>query len=341
MATSADVARLSRVSRATVSNVINGTKYVSPELADRVLSAIQNLNYQPHGVARSLAARKTFSVGFIVPRIASTFYPQIISAVEKVLAKNGYSLILCDSDESAAKEEKNLRVIAEKRVDGLLWVPCSERNVGFVQSLAATGVSVVVVDRRLPRNEFNTVVSDNLSAGRIAAEYLIRYGYKRVAILTFSQNHAPGRERLEGFRAAFRAAGRDVPDNLVCITKYPEFTSACEVLSRLLKQDERPDAIFACSDLLTLAAVQEVRAAKLSVPRDIAILGFDDSPWGPFVWPPLTVITQDKQNLGTFAAHLLLKGLQKKRQTSPELIELPVTVVERGSCGERDSAIVS
>jgi LacI family transcriptional regulator len=333
--TSVDVAALAGVSRATVSNVINKTKYVSPELRQRVNSAIRALNYRPHGIARSLAARKTFSIAVLVPRIASTFYPPIISSAEKVLATRGYSIILCDSDENTLTEEKNIRLIGEKRVDGLIWVPCDVRNTAVVQSLRASGMSVVVLDRRLTTNDFSTVTSDNLSAGKLAAEYLIEKGFKRIAILTFAQEHAPARERLEGFRAACIGAGIELPERFICIATQPELPSACEKLSLILRSVERPEALFACSDLLTLAAVKEARAAHLEIPGDIAILGFDDSQWGPYISPPLSVITQDRQGLGTLAAHLLLKEIEKKRPLPPELIELPVTIVERGSCQSR------
>ncbi len=332
MPTSADVARLAGVSRATVSNVINNTKYVSQEVADRVLNAVRRLNYRPHAVARSLAVRKTLTVGFLVPMISSTFYPAIISGVEKVLAAKGYSLILCDGYDNAAKEEKNLQLIAEKRVDGLLWVPCSDRNVPFVRNLAGSGVSVVVVDRKLPNLEFNTVASDNLSAGRRAADYLLGKGYRRIAVLVFSQSHASGRDRLAGFRTRLAEEGLRLDEKYVCIARPPEFINACDLVSRQLRQKRRPEAIFACSDILTLASLHETFAAGLRIPDDIAILGFDDSPWNPFLSPPLTVITQDKERIGTVAAQLLLKGMLNQRKLPPALVEVGVMLVDRASC---------
>jgi LacI family transcriptional regulator len=332
--TSADVAQLAGVSRATVSNVINGTKFVGAPLVERVLEAVRELNYQPHAVARSLAARRTHTVGFLVPMISSTFYPVVISAAEKVLAPQGYSLLLCDGHDTASKEAENLELLAEKRVDGLIWVPCSDQNTGFVRRLAENGTSVVVLDRKLPQLEFPTVASNNLTAGRMAADYLLGLGYRRMAILVFSQSHVSGQERLAGFRGRLSEAGIGLDEDLVCVAPQPEFRNACESAAHLVRGSARPQAIFACSDVLTLASLQEISAAGLRIPDDIALLGFDDSPWNKFVSPPLTVITQDKETQGRRAAQLLVKGMTETPSAPSELIEVPVRLISRASCGE-------
>jgi DNA-binding LacI/PurR family transcriptional regulator len=131
-----------------------------------------------------------------------------------------------------------------------------------------------------------------------------------------------------------RESGIEAEGSLVC-TVTPDYGDAGRKLATILRRAHRPEAIFACSDVLTLAAVQESRRAGLSVPGDIAILGFDDSQWGAFVDPPLSVMTQDARNLGSLAARILLDRLEKKKVNHPQLVELPVTLVERASCGER------
>ncbi len=335
MPTSEDVARLAGVSRATVSNFLSGSKYVSPELSEKVEAAIRQLSYRPHGIARSLAARKTFSVGVLVPRIASSFYPPIISAVEQVLGKAGYSIILGESCESPASEETMLRVLAEKRVDGIVWVPCSTRNLAFAQSLAASGFPVVIVDRRLNSSGLDMVVSDNVDAGARGTRYLLSRGYRRILILTFSQTHAPARERLQGYRLACQEAGIEPDDSLVCIVGTPEYGDASKKLASMLRGARKPEAIFACSDVLTFAAINETRRAGLSIPSDVAILGFDDSPWGTFVDPPLTVMTQATQKLGTVSARILVERLGRHKDGEPRLVELPVELLARSSCGEK------
>ena len=334
MPTSADVAKLAGVSRATVSNVLNGSRFVSPVLADQVRKAIGQLSYKPHAVARSLAARKTHTIGVLVPMISSTFYPAVISAAERVFAQKGYSLVVCDGYDNEAKEEKNLQLVEEQRADGLIWAPCSERNIQLVRNMASAGMGVVVVDRKLHSIEFDTVSSDNISAGRLAADYLLRMGYESVAILVFSQTHASGRDRLMGFRTRLLEAGQRLADQFIFVVEPPEFSNARALLAPLMRHQKRPDAIFACSDVLTLACLQESRTAGLRIPEDVALLGFDDSPWNPFTNPPLTVITQDKVNQGRIAAQLLLKKIENKHETRPELVEIPVQLKERSSCGE-------
>src|SRR5215831_2566133 len=170
MVTSKDVSTVAGVSRATVSHVINNSGYVSPELIRRVEAAIEQLNYRPHAIARSLAARKTFTVGVVVARLSSAFYPPLLSALESTLTRRGYTIVLCDSHEHAANEQRNLSVVAERRVDGIIWVPCSDKNVEFVRELAESGTAIVVVDRRIAGDEFDTVASANENGGYIATK---------------------------------------------------------------------------------------------------------------------------------------------------------------------------
>jgi len=334
LATSEDVARIAGVSRATVSNFLNRSKYVSPQLSNRVKSAIQRLDYRPHGIARSLAVKKTYTIGLLVPRITSSFYPPIVSAVQRVLERAGYSTILVESLEKQAGEATMFRVLTEKRVDGIIWAPCSSQNLPLAQSLVASGFPVVIIDRRLSTRELDMVVSDNEGAGRTGTRYLLSLGYRRILALTFSQDLAPARDRLTGYRRAMQEAGIGVERSLVCIAGKPAYGDASKKLAAILRGTRRPEAIFACSDVLTLITVKEARHAGLSIPRDLAVLGFDDTHWGPFVDPPLTVMTQDTQNMGTLAARFLLHRLNEGRDEKPHLIELPVKLLKRSSCGE-------
>ncbi len=337
LATSEDVARLARVSRATVSNVVSGSKFVSRKLSRRVQAAIRQLNYRPHGVARSLASRKTYSIGLIVPRASSSVYPPIISAVEETVSGAGYNIILTESCESPDTEEKMLRVLAEKRVDGIVWVPCCARSLPLAHSLSSSGFPVIIVDRRLSTRQLDTVVSDNRGAGRTGTQYLLSMGYRRILIVTWSQGHAPARDRLRGYLEALKDAGIRGEDSLICNVITPEYGgNASAIFESALRRADKPEAIFACSDLLTLNAVQECRRRGLAVPDDIAILGFDDSPWGGFVHPPLTVLTQDTRGLGAIAAEILMERLQDTKERRAQFVELPVTLVKRASCGEGD-----
>jgi len=342
MVTSKDVSTVAGVSRATVSHVINNSGYVSPELIRRVEAAIEQLNYRPHAIARSLAARKTFTVGVVVARLSSAFYPPLLSALESTLTRRGYTIVLCDSHEHAANEQRNLSVVAERRVDGIIWVPCSDKNVEFVRELAESGTAIVVVDRRIAGDEFDTVASDNENAGYIATKYLFDRGYRRIAIVTFSQTQASARERCDGYRRALGEAGVEIEDDLVCVVddRDPNYStdtnSAVERTVSLLRSKLRPQAIFACSDLLTLSVLEGTRRVGLRIPKDLAVLGFDHSPWTAFVDPPLSVVIQQTREMGAEAARILLRVLKRKgtRPRSPLLKLLPTRLIQRKSCGE-------
>ncbi len=335
MPTSKDVAKLAGVSRATVSNVLSGAKYVSPELVKKVEDAVRKLNYRPHGIARSLVSKKTFSIGVLVPRINSSFYPPMISAIENKFSEAGYSTILCESAENPENEFEMLRVLSEKRVDGLIWVPSGEKNIGFVRSIDASGTPVIVLDRRLRGLDFDTVISDNRTAGKIATEHLIGLGNSKILIITFPTSHAPSQQRVEGYKAALKKAGLPVEESKILIVEEPEAENASRVLKKVFSEKEYPQAIFACTDLLTLAVLREATAAGIAIPEEMALIGFDDSPWGAFIQPPLTVITQDAQSLGSKAAGLLFDRIQGTRNDRPEEFIIPVKLIVRNSCGEK------
>jgi LacI family transcriptional regulator len=344
MVTSADVSTLAGVSRATVSHVINKTSYVSPELTRRVEAAIKQLNYRPDAIARSLAARRTFTVGVLVARLSSAFYPPLISALESTLSRDGYSIVLCDSHEDERIEERNLRILAERRADGIIWVPCSQNNVQFVRKLAESGTSVVVVDRRVVGDQFDTVVTANEHAGYVATRYLLDRNFRRIAIVTFSQIHSPARERCDGYRRALTESAIPVDEDLVCVVdnRYLDYSdtdlsTAVEKTVALLNRNRRPEAIIACSDLLTLSVVESTRKAGLKIPSDIAVLGFDHSPWSAFIDPPLSIVTQQTREMGVEAAKVLLRSLRKKRPIRPRdpvLKKLEPQLLQRQSCGE-------
>lgn len=333
--TSREVAERAGVSRATVSNVLNRSKYVSPELHERVQNAIRDLNYRPNGVARSLAAQRTWTVGVVVARIFSNIFPPLMSSIERVLGSYGYSPLLSDSRESSQVERENLRILGERRVDGLLWIPTGRENIDGAIELSRQGIPVVVVDRKLSDAPFDMVVSDNFAAGKSATEHLLSLGHRRISIVTFWQEHAPSRERVEGYRAALAAAQPDGSNGVVCEVRYPEYDDAVERLIDLVRS-QRPDALLACSDTLALAALAAVRTLDLRVGTDISVLGFDHSRWSEFVDPPLTVMAQDTEAMGSLAAGLLAKRIASGGQATwpPELHELPVRLIERSSCGE-------
>jgi LacI family transcriptional regulator len=343
MVTSQDVSALARVSRATVSHVINKTGYVSPELAKRVEAAVKQLNYRPNAIARSLAARRTHTVGVSVACLSSAFYPPLLSGLERTLSREGYSIMLCDSHEDEGIEENNLRILAERRVDGIIWVPCSQNNVEFVRKLAESGRSIVVMDRRVVGDEFDTVMSANKHAGYIATKYLLDRNFRRIAIVTFSLIHSPARERYEGYLQALAESGIAADEGLVCVVDNhldvleADTNSAIEKIAALLRSSSRPQAIFACTDSLTASVVESIRKVGLRIPSDIAVLGFDRSPWSAFVDPPISVVAQQTRQMGIEAAKVLLRNLKKKKQAlrrRPVLRQLQAQLLPRQSCGE-------
>ncbi len=343
MATSKDVSILAGVSRATVSHVINKSGYVSPALSARVESAIRELGYRPHAIARSLVSRKTYTVGIVVAQLSSAFYPHLLSGIERTLVAEGYSVLLGDSHEDSATERASLEALAERRVDGIIWVPGGEKNAAFVRKLRESGIAVVVMDRRISGDDLDSVSSANEDAGYMATRYLHEQGYRRIAIVTFSPSLSPARDRFNGYRRALAELSLPFEKDLAMVIENTEGLHTDAAVSdgsrkalRLFQGDSRPEAVIACSDLLTLSVVHAARTSGKRIPNDVAVLGFDDSPWGAFVDPPLSSVVQETVEMGTQSARILLRRLQEKpkQEQPPVHVELPVHLIRRRSCGE-------
>jgi DNA-binding LacI/PurR family transcriptional regulator len=299
---------------------------------------MEDLNYRPDGVARSLAAKRTMSIGIIAARITTSLFPEILAGVTEILGPAGYSSVLADSRESEDQEADNLRVLSERRVDGILWIPSSAANLGMAKQVAASGTPIGIMDRRLNDSGFDTVVSDNVGAGRLATQHMVQTGHRRIGIVTFSSKHAPSRERVEGYLDGIRLSGIAPDDDSICSVDFPEYDAAVNKLEVMIR-DCAPDGIIACSDSLTLATLQVLKRLNLSVGRDVSVIGFDRSDWSAHLTPPLTMIIQDTEAIGRVAARLLLNRIRSKAEGAPmsdepQLYELPTSLIRRASCGE-------
>ncbi len=335
MVTSRDVAEHAGVSRATVSAVINKTRYVSPELTARVKQAIKELNYHPNAVARSLKIKRTQTIGLMIPTPLSPFYAPLVDAVEQALGNSNYRLLFCTSHESPDHEQRMLEMLRQKQVDGLLLVPCSNANASEVMDFVDLNIPVVFMDRRIPDLPVDTVVSDNRGGGYQATEHLIQLGRQRIAIVTFSAEASSSLERVEGYRQALSRHHLPIDDSLIVVSDDPSGEEAYYVALGLLDSYQPPDAIVACSQALTVAILRALEDKSVRIPQDIAVVGFDDSPWAPLLRPPLTVVTQQVYAMGQKAAELILDSLEGKSSGASREIILPTELIKRESCGWR------
>ncbi len=327
-----DVAERSGVSPATVSRVLNNYPFIRPEVRDRVLEGIATLGYKRNRVAQRLRATSSLMIGIIVADITNPFLNTIMSKVEAVFFDRGYSVLMSNTGSDAEKELGYLSMMENEEIAGLVIVPHSD-NVHRVSELAARGLPVVVIDRRMTDPHLDCVLSDNVGGARSAVEHLIGLGHTRIGHIGGPVRVASGRERLQGYRQAMKDASLPVDDCWVRFGNH-KFESGYDNTLKLLKNCPELTALFIENDMMTLGALRALQESGLRVPEDVALVGFDDAPWSQVVDPPLTVVAQNTAEIGSRAAARLIERIEEP--TLPSRIEVLETSLKiRVSSGAR------
>jgi LacI family transcriptional regulator len=328
MSTIRNVAKKSGVSTTTVSHILNGTRFVSPEVKQRVLDVIQELGYQPNSLARSLRKKETQSLGLILPDSTNQYFAEIQCGVEKAAYDRGYSVILCNTEGDENKENLYVNVLRNKRMDGILFISSGSST----KLLLEEKIPLVLVDRDMPDLEVDTVMADNFQGGYLATQYLIELGHTRIGCITGPEGIVPSGRRIAGYRKALEETGLYLDPQLICAGDFHAATGKIAA-SRLLKLPKPPTAIFAFNDLMAVGAIQAAADLKRVIPRDLALVGFDDIELASFIQPPLTTIRQPKLEMGLLAVDMLINRIHDHALPIKK-VTLPVSLIKRESCGE-------
>lgn len=299
----ADVARVSGVSVATVSRVLNGNTKVNPELAKRVEEAVEAVNYRPNGAGRALRRQRADLWAAIVPDGRNPFFVRLVDAFEKVANAEGYSVVLCNTREDLAREKAAIDTVLAHQVSGVLLAAASADG-RHLNALERARVPVVMVDRRVHGFRGDSVNVDNQQIGRMVAEHLLEQGRRRTLILNHSVAVSALSDREEGFRTAMASAGHPVSDEW---TAHLDFTleRPQQVIIDLLQRHPTVDSVFAATNTLTMEAFAAIRSLNLRIGPEIALVGVDDDRWNVMVEPQVTVVEQPAEQLGTWAGQLL------------------------------------
>jgi LacI family transcriptional regulator len=336
-----DVARLARVSVATVSAVVNGKSSVRPLLVKRVQNAMRALDYHPDHVARSLKVRKTTTIGVVIPDFASGFFVEVVRGIEDVARTAGYSVLLCNSNDDAAQEQRHLHALFSRRVDGILLASTDPNSVGRREF--GRNTPIVLFDRIPPGYEGPAVVIDNLDAAYEATRYLISLGHRKIAFISGRLDLSTGKDRAEGFRKAMEEAHLTIRADYF---KRGDFKpgSGVSCALELLRLEEPPSAIFSSNSGMTIGLLQALQQCNVKCPEDVSILGFDDLgtgteglSFGKLIKPELTVIAQPGYQIGQRAAGMLLEMLAGPENVdgtrSGEVVTLTANLRVRRSVG--------
>jgi LacI family transcriptional regulator len=330
-ATLADVAEVAGVSASTASRALNGRGELAEATRAAVFEAAAALDFRPSAVARSLRTRTTFTVGFVVPDVASPFYAAALKGAQGALEESGYRVMLMDSEQQAAGEVAALRTLLDHQVDGLLVATTGLSARRFAEVTRGSETPCVFFDSVISRSGVGNVALDNDPGIRLLVGHLVEHGHDRIAILAGSLAETSGIERLRAFRKAMRHHGVPATGHYERRCRW-SVESAIPATHELLDLPSPPTAVVASSAELALGCLAACRERRLSLPDDLALVCFDDPYFGDLLEPPLTAIGYDPREVGRAAATLLVEAI-KDGDRPYRAVTVPVELVRRRSCG--------
>jgi len=323
------VADLARVSTATVSHVINDTRSVSAPLTARVLDAMEQLDYHPDVVARSLRRRETLTIGLLVPSIEIPFFARVAATIEAAANDRGYSIILCNSGWSLPREIRHLNNLLARRVDGLVCITLG-LTADHLAPVLRRQTPVVVFERMVPGVEVDAVEIDNFQGAYDATAHLLSLGHRRIGCITGLVNSNLNDDRVRGYRQALEADDVPFSPELVYGGDYSA-DSGAEHARALLALPNPPSAIFAFNDLMAIGAMQAVHELGMHIPHQVAVIGFDGLALTEHTAPPLSTVSQPVAAMSQATVSMLIDRIKGGDVASPRVQTFAATLVARAS----------
>jgi LacI family transcriptional regulator len=335
MATIKDVAAMAGVSFTTVSHVVNNTRPVSADVRAKVERVIRQLNYVPSAVARSLKARSTATIGLVVPNSTDPYFAELARGVEDGCARAGYCMFFCNSDDDPAKQRNYLRVLQEKRADGLIVASAGEDAV-LAENLARAREPLVVVDRNVEGLLADLVQIDHELGAYLATRHLLELGHVRIGCISGPVTTAVSAMRMHGFIRAMAERGIEIEPS--AIVEGDLSARGGQEAAGQLFDTVKPTAIFACNDMMGIGALRVAAVRGIRVPEQCSIIGFDDIELSGYTFPALSTVGQSVRALGEAAAQMLIEriggavsGPTRRRVITPRLVLRESTAVCYGA----------
>jgi LacI family fructose operon transcriptional repressor len=324
-----DVADAAGVSTATVSRVLTNKPHVRQEIRDRVLTVVEELDYRPNRVARSLRVQKSNVIGLIVADIQNPFFTAVSRSVEDLAYQHQLSIFLCNTDENPTKEKIYLDLMRDENVAGIILAPTQKLAESFAQT-DPFPIPIVAIDRKMHDANIDSVLIDNVQAAYKITKHLLDDGHRRIAAL-FGLDSFTGTERHAGYLRALSEYGIEQASASVHFVR-PKEDGGYKTTQELLNQPEPPDAILTSNALLLEGAYRALSESSLTMPDEIALAGFDDPRWTILVKPQVTVIQQPVYEIGKVASELLLERIANPDRPAREIV-LQSKLIVRQSCG--------
>lgn len=326
-----EVAKKAGVSIATVSRAINYPEKVDHETLSRINKVIKEINYKPNRVAQRLRIKdgQRKIIGLLVPDIQNPFYVDVVRGVEDYAYSHNYALLMSNFAQSKEKEKMYLDIMKSESVDGLIVAPFDEYDEEVI-SLINEGIPIVCVDRGLAQIDVDVILVDNEKGAFDAVNLIAGKGHQRIAYIGGLPSIPTTQHRKDGYIRALQHNNIEVDQELI---KFGDskHESGKEIAMELLKLKNPPTAIFTGNNLITLGALETIHSLNLAIPKDVAIVGFDDMPWAISLNPPLTAVKQPGYDIGKQAAGMLYQRILEPEKLPARLI-LNTKLIIRNSC---------
>lgn len=339
-ATLTDIAATIGVAPMTVSRVVNRSGYVSKQTREKVLEALKAMNYRRNGLARNLKRQRTETVGLVLGDISNPYSTELANAVRESLSVRGYNLFICISEHSAKEDITAFQSLVDHNVDGIIVATRSNREGDdYLRDIVDSSMPVVVVGRDFQHDDVDHVSADNLTGGFEATQHLIDLGHRRIGFIGATLSNRSSLKRMQGYLNALEAHGIEIDERLItgrkeAVSEVPGYSTekmGYEGMKRLLSLPNPPTAVFARNDFTAVGAMTATKEAGLSIPDDIAIVGFDDIPLAVHTSPALTTVRQPMRLQGQLAAEMLLRRITSDESIDSDERILNCELIIRGS----------
>jgi len=331
-ATLKEVARKAGVSLGMAGRVLGNYGSFSKATQHKVRAAARAVHYSPNTIAKALKTRLTKTAGVLISDITASFWTTMVRGMQDRAARDGYSIIVCNSDEEAHAERASLAALVERSIDGLIICP-TLGNHSYLKKLSRAGTPLVFVDRKLQTINAPSVRVDNRAGAKEAVSYLVSLGHRRIAVITGIDGVETSDERYAGYAEALSEARISVQPSLVKEGRFSK-NKAFEATRELLQTKTRPSAIFVCNELMASGCMLALKEAAVRIPQDLSLIVFDDPVWAAYTSPPITGLSQPSYTMGILAFDYLLAQISQPKKSTPRMddVILKTTLVIRDSC---------
>lgn len=329
-----DVAKALNCSVSTVSRAFNDKYDIRPETRERILKAATEMGYHPNPIAQKLTQQRSCNIGVVVPEFINPFFPEVIVGIQEVFLKKGYQVLIMQSNENDETERENLKTLVDNFVDGIILSLSQEsKNIDYVQQLIDKGYPIVLFNRSNESLNVSKVLFDDYKWSLFATEHLIQQGLTNLVHLAGKNHLTLSKNRKQGFIDAHRKHKLPIDKTKIIETGFL-IEDGMKAVEKLINENKLPQGIFCVNDPTAMGAIKALKKHGYSIPNDVAIIGFTETPMASMIDPPLSSVVQPTHQMGEVAAELLLKQIESNS------IIIPEKVILSGSLKVRDSSVI-